>query len=490
MGVAKKSEKLARPDDADHFRLWRDTKRTAVLGLASSGKSVFLTSVIDRLNRSHGKTTSSFFGKSTWHFDRLPPYEADGGFPVNYYREHCLANQLWPDKTVATSQYRYRFYRTAAGLRRRIDDQYAEERTFIDLPGERLADFAMAGRSYAGWSDALFGEIEGKRHYFAFAQDYLELMNTGASGGLDEQDVLTAYKKVLARFTRRLVPLVTPSTFLVHEKGLYPKKIDPPANELEVEQLVQRGVCGLDEASEFAPLSAIARQANRELAERFEQRFNAYRVKLAEPVAAGFYACEHLLILVDVAAILEGSPALYHSTRRSLQKVFEYLDPGRSGNQLLVDLARHLISGGREGVSKVNKIGLIATKADCVHRLDRPNLLALLKHMTKDLLEDALRQRWLNVEYFYCAAIRATEDDEYPYLSGWLLVDPHDPDSVEYRKFAVSSLPSSWPAESRWEQTEYTFAQPLPPKLDLLGEKPFPSIGMDEVMRFIGWGGV
>jgi len=118
--------------------------------------------------------------------------------------------------------------------------------------------------------------------------------------------------------------------------------------------------------------------------------------------------------------------------------------------------------------------------------IDRANLLTLLRQLTGDLFQEALRERWLSVNYFYCAAIRATRDlDDYPYLEGYLL-DKADCE-VKHGKFAVSPLPSGWPAESQWEQTKYWSAQPRPPRLDLLGNQPFPSLGMEAVMRFIGW---
>jgi predicted YcjX-like family ATPase len=278
-------------DDADRFRLWRAIRRTAVLGTAASGKSVFLTSVIDRLNRLEGKMTSAPLGTGTftWHIERLPPYPP-AGFPVDTYRE-ALRDQSWPDKTVATSEYCYRYYRSGSGtFSNLLSNSYAEERTFFDLPGERLADFAMAQKNYAEWSDALFEESTSTRRYAELAQDFLDLIHA-AAGPLDEAAVVTAYKRVLARFTRRLVPLVSPSTFLVHAKGLYPKGGDRPSNELTVEQLVQRGVCGLDAVTEFAPLSPQAREANPELAQRFAERFIAYRDQLAEPLAAAFYTC-------------------------------------------------------------------------------------------------------------------------------------------------------------------------------------------------------
>lgn len=472
----------------DRFPLWRQTRRTAVLGTSMSGKSTFLTSLLDWVMRADGTVESSLAGRSVWHVDRLPPFEHDGGFPLQTYREDCLGNQLWPDKTVAASEIRVRFRRESEGLRGLFDAHRAEEHTFVDIPGERVADFSMANRGYADWSDALLDEIRSKPQHRAFARDYLDLVDRG-TGALTEREVVLAYKTVLARFARRLLPLVTPSTFLVEEHGRYPKADDPAPHELSVEEHLRRGVCGLDASRELAPLPASARAANDALARCFGQRFDEYRRRIVDPLATGFYACDRLLILVDVAAILEGGPALYHSTRRALRMAVDYLDPGMPGGQRLGSLVRRLLTGGRAGGSKVGEVALIATKADCVHRKDRANLTALLEHLTRDLFADAVYKGWLSPTYLACAAVEATRsDDEYPYLHGWLAPDPTLPDDLEYRRFPVSKLPPAWPAEDAWEPSAFRFAQVWPPKLNLLGDRPFPGINMDKVVELVGWG--
>lgn len=462
---------------SDRLRLWRDTRRVAVLGTASSGKSTFLTSVIDRLHRPAA-------GR---HAERLPPFETEGGFPYEYYREDCLGSRWWPDKTVASSQYRCRLTHGGAGLAGFLRAQLAEECTFFDLPGERVSDFGMAGKTYAEWSDAWFEEARASRPYAAYARDYLAL--TLAGGELRERETLLAYKRVLARFTRELVPLVTPSTFLVDEDGRYPANTDPPANELGEDELVRRGLTGLNPAHEFAPLPGPARRSNAPLTRHFEAGFDLYRRRLAEPLAAGFNACDTLLVLVDVGAVLEGGPAAYRSTRRTLQAVLDALEPGHSLGQRLGGAARRLLTGGRAGAPRAGRVGLVATKADCVHRFDRPHLSALLRQMADDLFRESLARRHLKLSYFHCAAVRATRDaDDYPCLEGWLPASPDDPGAAEYSRFAVSPVPAAWPAESEWDRAAYRFAQVLPPPLDLLGERPFPDIHLDEVMKFIGVG--
>jgi uncharacterized protein len=363
--------------------------------------------------------------------------------------------------------------------------QYGEERTFIDIPGERLADFSLARRSYEEWSDYLLEQFA-ERRYFTFAQSYLRLVFDGVED-IGEEIILDRYKRVLAHFTRQLIPLVTPSTFLVHETGRYPTRLEPPAHEQSVEDLVTRRICGLDAERQFAPLPRRLRAAQPELASRFATRFREYRDRLAEPLGAGFSSCDQLLILVDVAAILESGPAVYHGTRQTLRLALEYLDPGSSAGGRLQDVAMRLLTAGRRGAQSVRDLAIIATKADCVHPLDRSNLVPLLKQMTSDLIATAARERPLNVTYFDCAAIKATEGVEYPWLMGYVDVGGTEPDPPAYFRFPVTPVPGEWPAESAWAETEFAFADPVPPPLDLLGRKPFPGLNMEKVTRFIGW---
>ncbi len=456
--------------------------RTGVVGLASSGKSTFLVSVIDRIWRLDDTDERKLgFFHFTRHVQQLSPFEDEGGFPYRQYRDYYRTQQ-WPDKTVATSEYRCKFYRTGRHFPGRLAaGMYSEEHTLADIPGERLADFSMAGKSYAEWSDWLLDRLQGNKQYRVFAEEYLRLLEQST---LDELALLNAYKLALANFTRKMLPLVCPSTFLVHEKQLYPKGGDEPAHMLPVERLASRGVCGLDETTPFFPLSPAARSANPQLAETFAERYDDYYKAITKPLARGFENCDELLVLVDVCAILAGGPDAYYGARWSLQMMLEALDPGCTNTDLLTGFAKALFTGLRLGPSRVRKIGFVATKADVVHSRDRANLRALLKSMTQDLLAAATLRRHLDVDYFYCAAIEAGIDGgEYPRIRGWARRSA----DLEYLEFPNSAVPRQWPAETQWEEQRYRFAAPEPPKLDLLGRKPFPSIGMDEIMKFIGW---
>jgi predicted YcjX-like family ATPase len=473
-------ERLPAPDFSDPavVRPLRNRRRTGVLGLSRSGKTTFLVSIIDRIWRldETQRTKLGLLGVTS-HVQQLPPIEEQGGFPYKFYREYYRV-QEWPDKTVASSEYAYRLYHTGRGALSKVYSHlYAEERTFIDISGERLADFTMAGRTYAAWSDWLLARFDDKR-YRSLCREYLDLF-TG--GELNAADVLAGYKRLLAQLARRMLPLVCPSTFLVHPEGLYPRGGDEAAHDMPVEKLAARGLCGLDEARQFAPLSAAARGAAPQLAKTFARNFDAYRKEIADPLARAFYDCDDLLVLVDVAAILAGGPEAYYGTRWALQMMLASLNPGHTRAEWFKDLAKSLITGLRGRTSRIRRLGFVATKADLVHSHDRVNLRTLLRDMTADLLTEARLKKRLDVGYFYCAAVAAGRDgSEYPRIKGWARRD-HEP---EYVEFPISPVPREWPAESEWGP--FLFASPEPPKLDLLGRRPFPSIGLEEILEFIG----
>lgn len=466
------------------FSLWNDTRRVAVLGMSSSGKTVFLTSLIDRLLRNNRRKVSSLFGDYTLNVSRVDPDSDMPEFPYSYYREECLRTQRWPDKSVASSAYHLRQTRESSGFAGFVAQQSSRELSLFDIPGERIADFSLAGRSYAEWSDEIL-ETLGTASYAHYSEPFLKLLESDLAD-LTEHDLLTSYKRVLARLARQLIPLVTPSTFLVHESGQYPAIGEVPAHEQTVDELIDSRICGLHQQHQFLPLPARVRAHHIALNNEYERRFDQYRDIIATPLGAGFLGADQLIILVDIAAILEGGPEIYHGTRTILKLAVEYLDPRSPRGGRLHDLTMRFLTGGRKRSGGIREILIVATKADCVHRLDRTNVRPLLQDLTRDILDDPLRQRGIQVDYLDCAAIEATESlDEYPYMSGYVLLD--DPDRPQRARFPVSDVPAEWPAESVWRDEEFAYASPEPPPLDLLGRAPFPGINMDRVAEFIGW---
>ena len=135
------------------FRVKTTECRVGVVGLYNAGKTVLLTSLINHL-QDHDPDRFPLGNPQTRvrKFAALPPDE--GWDPFNYAgcRDALVHGGRWPGKTRDRSQYVCKFERS--------DWTFSDcLLKLFDLPGERIADAAMAGRTYAEWSDHLLTVI-------------------------------------------------------------------------------------------------------------------------------------------------------------------------------------------------------------------------------------------------------------------------------------------------------------------------------------------
>lgn len=468
-------------DKVNEFRLVNRKKRTGFVGLGQSGKTVLMTAIIDRVRKLNGKPEGRTFGTVTHRTGRLDPHPPDPrAFPYgSFFQSMTGGNHAWPAKTRVATRCAYLHYVEGDNLfTRNLDGNWAEEHMLLDIPGERLTDFGMSGKSFSEWSDLLLTEIAEFPEYYGPAEPFFDLIETPNAVA---SEVILAYKRVLAEFARSAIPLVTPSSFLIHPEGLYPKnERDAAPYKLPHDYLVRRGIVGLSESSQFAPLTAAAREVNPHLVAAFEGPYGAYRTSVGEAMAKDFFGCDNLVVLVDIPAILEGGPKTYHATRKCIQRLLAVLDPGHTLDSYLWDS----IVGG---VEKIDNIAIVATKADVIHSSQRHRLGDLLVKLTGDLLPQGSAERWLNLRYFdSVAAVKAAEDMEVaPAMKGFIrkngvLID--QPQELRPKR----DLPKDWPAESGWKAGEYVFGGFLPPPLDANGTEVWPGLGMDPLIAYLG----
>jgi predicted YcjX-like family ATPase len=471
---------------ANEFRLIHRRTRTGFVGLGQSGKTTLMTAILDRVRKRDGKKEKRRLGEVTHRTGRLPPLPPDpSAFPYDAYLESLTAGQAWPSKTRVATRCAYLHYLEGANVvSKSYADNVIEEHLLLDIPGERVADFTMAGQSFATWSDMLLGEIAKRPEYYGRAEPFFDLTETPHAAA---DDVIRAYKGVLAEFARSAIPLVTPSSFLIHPAGKYPVNVrDAMPHKLTHEYLVQRGIVGLNEARQFAPLTQAARQANPHLVEAFCPHFEDYRGSIGEAMAQDFYACDNLVVLVDIAAILGSGPKTYHATRNCIKRLLEVLDPGHTGGQYFKDWALTVMTGGRKGVKKIDNVAFVATKADDIHSLQRHRLYDLLRTITVDLLPVGSAARWMHCRSFAVAAIEAAQDaPSPPYVQGYVRRNGVTSATREVLKYP-HELPREWPPESRWQEDDFAFGGFVPPPLDTNGSEFWPAFGMDALVEYLG----
>jgi len=188
----------------------RKKNHIAVIGLYRSGKTAFITSIINHMKNHSPSDLKLGNGDVQIRFDEeISPYKGMERFPYEEFRADN--NGKWPLKTKTTSQYRCGFFVS--------NWKYSKgELGLVDIPGERLADLPMAKYSYSQWSDWLLEKAFRDQHYRSHAKEYLELID---KDDLLIDDILLAYRKLLAALYKSYRPIITPSTFLLQYDGLF-----------------------------------------------------------------------------------------------------------------------------------------------------------------------------------------------------------------------------------------------------------------------------
>jgi len=432
------------------FRLRR--QRVGVVGLYRSGKTVFLTSLINHLqnHNPHHFRLGRGDVKLTYSGNLKPSRFAE--FPYLQYRNQLVNAKEWPVKTREVSEYCCRYYRSDWRVSR-------GELSIVDFPGERLADLMMAKASYDEWSDIILAIFRNHQEYSSLAGSYLDIID---GGELSEAAVIDAYRQLLLTLFLAFRPVVSPSSFLLSPEGRW-------LGDVGQDQRMDQCFSGLDASKQFSPLSDDARRRNPQLRKRFARRYEEYRQQIALPLAKWMKSCDALTVLIDVTTLLAGGEGMYQGNRELLGNLMQQLTPGRNYFGISVDILSRVLAPVHCPLNylldlnwhEISKVAFVATKADKVHESDRQRLCDLVKEMTEPLIASH-RERAvsLDVGYFACAAVKSTRSTANGKLQAFVGEDHPS-------AFTPSHVPEQWP--KTWQYGTYKFpnmAPWVPPRRD------------------------
>ncbi len=450
------------------FHLKTNECRVGVVGLYSAGKTVLLTSLVNHLD--HHDPDRFRLGNSGTAVRKFRLLDPDPGWvSFNYagFRDALVHNGRWPEKTRDRSMLACRFTRTDWAISDCVLKLY-------DLPGERLADAAMLGRSYAEWSDYVLDRLNNDTPARTCCEPFLQALTADAP---DEAGLIGRYRLSLANLILSLKPFVSPSTFLLDTKGTLAQR--RTAAELAADRL-----SGLDGA-EFAPLPAGLRAKRQEIAGLFAARFERYKTEVVQPFLLALKSCTSLVVLVDVMMLLAGGVGMYDDNRQILKDLFDVLDPGEN---LIGSVGRHLSNvflprQWRPGW--ITRVAFVAPKLDLVYPTDRDRTLSLLKRMVGKMADnrDGLTHR-----YFNMSAVVSTR--QMPGGEGervMVAVPSRDADGRRIhrgaeQRFPVSAVPDDWPAD--WPAGRFAFPE-VYPLIPTRKDYPPDQINLDAVLDFV-----
>lgn len=335
--------------DSVNEALFEPVIRLGVTGLARSGKTVFITSLVANLLdrgrmsglRGHDQIRAAF----------LKP-QPDDTVPRFDYEAHLEAmtgaEPIWPESTRSISELRLSFRVDPQGFFGGLQGPRTVHVDIMDYPGEWLLDLLLLDKSYEEWSEETLKRMANRGE----ASDFLALHNQIDGSAPHEEAHAQSLAKELASYLNQARDNgwsdCTPGRFLL-------------PGDLEGSPVLT-----------FAPVKGENLRGS--LRREMERRYEAYKSKVVKPFFRDHFSrIDRQVVLVDVlGAMNRGRPAV-RELRDTMTGLMEAFRPGR--NRFLARLL-----GGR----RVEKILFAATKADHLHHGQHGDLTAFMENLVRN----------------------------------------------------------------------------------------------------------
>ena len=359
--------------------LFEPVIRLGVTGLARSGKTVFISSLVANLmdrGRMHGLAAARD-GRIEAAFLQPQP---DDTVPRFDYEAHLAAltgsKPHWPDSTRAVSELRLSLRVRPAGLLAGLQGPRTIHLDIVDYPGEWLLDLGLLDQTYDQWAGDLLALID-KRD---FAQRFMERARAAdPTAPHDEplaQDLAQRFTDYLRTARKHGFSDCTPGRFLLP------------------------GDLAGSPVLTFAPIPFAEPSRRHSLHREMERRFEAYKAQVVKPFFREHFAkIDRQVVLTDVLGAIHGGPAAVEDMRRAMAATMGAFRPGRNA------FLTRLLSGKR-----VERILFAATKADHLHHDQHDRMTAIMEALTRDA-RDRAQFAGAQTRALAIAALRATTEE-------------------------------------------------------------------------------
>ncbi|MDG6895504.1 YcjX family protein [Volucribacter amazonae] len=442
--------------------------RLAVTGLSRSGKTAFITSLINQLlhinreNNAHLPLFEPARRQQILGVKRIS--QRDMGIPRFDYeqnlRDLSQIPPIWPQSTRGVSETRLAIrYLHQDSLVRHIKNTGTLYLDIFDYPGEWLLDLPLLSLSFQQWSQQLAKLHQGKRA--SLAQSWQQSLQQ-----LDLQ--ADANDEVLAQIARQY----TDYLHQCKEQGLH--FIQPGRFVLPSE------LAGAP-ALQFFPLLHLNDKQWQNLKQQrnhksyfsvLQKRYDYYRQQIVKPFYQNYFAhFDRQIILADCLTPLNHSYQAFLDMQEGLQQLFHNFHYGK----------RTLLH--RLFAPRIDKLMFVASKADHITTDQLANLVSLMRQLVQEGGRH-VEFEGITTEYSAIAAIRATQQvlvnqqgQQFKALQG---IRSQDKQQIT---LYPGTVPNKLPRADFWQQQGFEFDQFEPQPL-ITGE-PIPHLRMDAVLQFL-----
>ncbi|WP_058910247.1 YcjX family protein [Entomohabitans teleogrylli] len=439
--------------------------RIAVTGLSRSGKTAFITAMVNQLLSVHSGARLPLLNavreERLLGVKRIP--QRDLGIPRFTYDEGMAQlygdPPAWPTPTRGVSEIRLALrYRSSDSLMRHFRETSTLYLEIVDYPGEWLLDLPMLAQNYLTWSRQMTGLLHGMRGEWA-AQWRSLCAGLDPLAPADENrlaEIAEAWTDYLLRCKREGLHFIQPGRFV-----LPGDLAGAPALQFfpwpEVDEVGESRLAQADKNSNIGMLRA---------------RYDYY----CDKVVKGFYKDHFLrfdrqIVLVDCLQPLNSGPQAFNDMRLALTQLMQSFHYGQR------TLFRRLFS------PVIDKLLFAATKADHITADQHANLVSLLQQLIQDAWQNAAFEG-IDMDCMGLASVQATESglvdvngEKIPALRGHRLSD-NQPITVY-----PGEVPPRLPGSAFWESQGFQFEAFRPRVMDV--DRPLPHIRMDAALEFL-----
>ncbi|HGN1704895.1 TPA: YcjX family protein [Providencia rettgeri] len=439
--------------------------RLAVTGLSRSGKTAFITSLVNQLlNVNTGARLPLFSAardnrllgiKRIPHRDlSVPRFAYDEGIAALYGHP-----PQWPTPTRGVSEIRLKLhYRSEDSFIRHFVDNSSLYLEIVDYPGEWLLDLPMLDLSYLAWSEQMNTLINGERAHLA--QSWLTLCEKcDPLAPVDENllaEISEAYTQYLLECKGQGQHFIQPGRFVLPAElaGAPALQFFPWPN------ISKYGEKILFQADKNTNIGALHR------------RYQYY----CDHVVKGFYRdyfqrFDRQIVLVDCLQPLNSGMDAFNDMRMALTQLMRSFHYGKR------TLLRRLFS------PCIDKLLFAASKADHVTPDQHANLVALLQQLVQEAWQHAAFEG-ISMDCIGLASIQATESglvdfkgEKLPALKGERLIDG------QALTFYPGEVPKRLPNQQFWQRQGFQFENFRPRSTPI--DQPLPHIRMDSALEFL-----
>jgi predicted YcjX-like family ATPase len=449
----------------------------AVTGLSRSGKTAFITSLVNQLINEGDCSRLNFFDpvhqgnfiaakRIPQKHLSIPRFDYDKAIS-------SLTNEIpsWPEPTHGISELRLAVrYQPQKSILKYATDMATLTLDITDYPGEWLLDLPMLNQTYEQWSEQTQALLSTEPRE-QLSQEFLAKVEKIDPFGAADEELLAQlskeYTELLHKFRYNLgLSVIQPGRFIL------------PA-ELEGAPIL-----------EFFPFPNLNNIDGNDYQNASDESFigmlRSRYIEYKEQVVKVFYQ-QHFLRFDRQIVLADCLSPLNACSDNSGSESFADL-------QLAIDMILESYSYGKSGLfsrlfsPKIDKLLFAATKADHVTSEQHAPMVSLLNQLIYQS-KHKINYEAIEMKTLAIAAVKSTTSGKTLHKGQKVSVIqgntiPKGQESSEKITLFPGAVPEKLPEKDYWQQAAFNFINFLPSS-GMVKHEPLPHIRMDQVLQFL-----